>query len=95
MDYFTGPSSSIPFTEVLNSHNSLSPRKPFRIPLEELHSTPLLQPGASTTLPITIHAETVGSELALPLLFVYRTVRLRRLRPLSSLIRDDDLGRRR
>ncbi|KAG6878643.1 hypothetical protein C0993_001166 [Termitomyces sp. T159_Od127] len=50
--------------EVIQSNNSLEPRKPLRIPLE-------LNPGESFEYPILIHAHAIGRQ-ALKLLFVHR-----------------------
>ncbi|KAG6881835.1 hypothetical protein C0992_013366, partial [Termitomyces sp. T32_za158] len=53
-------------TEVIQSHNSLEPRQPLRIPLE-------INPGERIEYPIQIHADVIGNQ-SLNLLFVYREV---------------------
>ncbi|KAJ6604519.1 ER-golgi trafficking TRAPP I complex 85 kDa subunit-domain-containing protein [Mycena vulgaris] len=58
-------------TEVSRSHNSLTPQKPYRIPLIGAEGSALLQPGETTEVSTMIHASRTG-EQELSLLFVYR-----------------------
>ncbi|KAG6862433.1 hypothetical protein C0995_011873 [Termitomyces sp. Mi166 len=60
-------------TEVIQSHNSLEPRKPLRIPFD-------LNPSETTEYPIQLHAEAIGNQ-ELHLLFVYREIRRSISRP--------------
>ena len=60
-------------TEVLHSHNSLAPQRPYRIPLKSSQGSPTLYPGDSIEFPVVLHAERLG-EQELCLLFVYREV---------------------
>ncbi|KAL1737123.1 ER-golgi trafficking TRAPP I complex 85 kDa subunit-domain-containing protein [Schizophyllum commune] len=57
--------------EVVRSENSLLPPPPMRISLRNAAGEPVLQPGETMDLPITLHAANVG-ERELSLLFVYR-----------------------
>ncbi|KAI0800868.1 ER-golgi trafficking TRAPP I complex 85 kDa subunit-domain-containing protein [Fomes fomentarius] len=66
------PSSSCPQkSETFRSRNSLSPRKPYKVPLESIHSSPELAPGDELQLPFILHAAHHG-EKDLCLLFVFR-----------------------
>ncbi|TBU62053.1 ER-golgi trafficking TRAPP I complex 85 kDa subunit-domain-containing protein [Dichomitus squalens] len=66
------PSSSTPPKfETLQSPNSLAPRRPYRIPIERLHSSPQLAPGDEMQLPFILHAAHHG-EQDLCILFVFR-----------------------
>ncbi|TFK91662.1 hypothetical protein K466DRAFT_482283 [Polyporus arcularius HHB13444] len=64
-------SSSPPKSEVLRSSNTLSPRKPYRIPLESIHSSPILAPGDGVQVPFILHAAHHG-EQDLSILFIFR-----------------------
>ncbi|KAM5531871.1 hypothetical protein V8D89_014425 [Ganoderma adspersum] len=66
------PSSSSPPThEILQSTNSLAPRKPYRIDLESIHSAQQLAPGEEVQLSFILHAAHQG-EQDLSILFVFR-----------------------
>lgn len=58
--------------ERFTSTNSLSPRKPFQIPLDIIHSSDL-NPGESINLSLTMHAAR-AMEQDLSLLFAFREV---------------------
>ncbi|KAI0721227.1 ER-golgi trafficking TRAPP I complex 85 kDa subunit-domain-containing protein [Cerioporus squamosus] len=64
-------SSSPPKSEILQSSNTLSTRKPYRIPLESIHSSPVLAPGDGVQLPFILHAAHHG-EQDLSMLFIFR-----------------------
>ncbi|KAH9858208.1 ER-golgi trafficking TRAPP I complex 85 kDa subunit-domain-containing protein [Lenzites betulinus] len=64
-------SSSSTKNEVLHFSNSLAPRKPYRILLDAIHSSPQLAPGEEMQLPLILHAAHHG-EKELSLLFVFR-----------------------
>lgn len=64
-------SSSPPNHEILQSTNSLAPRKPYRIDLESIHSSPQLVPGEEVQLSFMLHAAHQG-EQDLSILFVFR-----------------------
>ncbi|RPD64974.1 hypothetical protein L227DRAFT_571426 [Lentinus tigrinus ALCF2SS1-6] len=72
VDDNTGPSSSSPpKSEILQSSNKLAPRKPYRIPLENIHSSPVLAPEDEVQLPFILHAAHHG-EQDLCILFIFR-----------------------
>ncbi|KAI1793952.1 ER-golgi trafficking TRAPP I complex 85 kDa subunit-domain-containing protein [Ganoderma leucocontextum] len=64
-------SSSPPMNEILQSTNSLSPREPYRISLESIHSAPQLAPGEEVQVSFILHAAHHG-EQDLSILFVFR-----------------------
>ena len=84
-----GPSSSSPPTnEILQSTNSLAPRKPYRIDLESIHSAQQLAPGEEVQLSFILHAAHQG-EQDLSILFVFREVRSKQATYISSTDRED------
>ncbi|CAL1695522.1 unnamed protein product [Somion occarium] len=44
------------YTEELLSDNSIEPRRPFRIPISDIHSSSGIEPGESITIPVILHA---------------------------------------
>lgn len=66
-------SSSPPMHEILQSTNSLTPRKPYHVDLESVHSVPQLAPGEEVQLSFILHAAHQG-EQDLSVLFVFREV---------------------
>ena len=60
-------------TETLLSSNSLRPREPYCLPLNDSEETSELAPGESMQVTLTLHAAHVG-ERDLGLLFVFREV---------------------
>ena len=70
-------SSSPPKHEILQSTDSLAPRKPYRIDLESIHSASQLAPGEEMQLSFILHAAHQG-EQDLSVLFVFREVRIKR-----------------
>lgn len=73
ISFIEASSSSPPKTEVLQSRNTLTPREPYRVPLDAIHSAPQLEPGEEVQLPFILHAAHHG-EKDLSLLFVFREV---------------------
>ncbi|KAI0778588.1 ER-golgi trafficking TRAPP I complex 85 kDa subunit-domain-containing protein [Trametes elegans] len=64
-------SSSPTSSEILESTNTLAPRKPYSIPIGAIHSAPQLEPGEEVQLPFILHAAHHG-EQDLCMLFVFR-----------------------
>ncbi|KAH9950452.1 ER-golgi trafficking TRAPP I complex 85 kDa subunit-domain-containing protein [Amylocystis lapponica] len=74
IDQANSPASSSispPLTEVSRSQNSLEPRKPFQIPLQQLHTSSHLAPSASLHIHAILHASHIGEQY-LNILFVFR-----------------------
>ncbi|KAG5647603.1 hypothetical protein DXG03_008956 [Asterophora parasitica] len=64
----TNGESASKTTEIIKTHNSISPGKPRRIVLSEFG---VLNPGEKVEVPMQLHAESIGDQ-ELHLLFVYR-----------------------
>ncbi|GBE78241.1 hypothetical protein SCP_0111240 [Sparassis crispa] len=66
------PSTSSPsFTEILHSSNSLAPRRPYCVSLEQIHKSSVLGPGENMQIPAVLHASHVA-EQDLCILFIFR-----------------------
>lgn len=72
-DSSVGPSYATSSTETLLSSNSLRPREPYCLPLDDSGEASELAPGESMQVTLTLHAAHVG-ERDLGLLFVFREV---------------------
>ena len=71
--YALSAQSPSPNPEVVQSNNSLTPREPYRVPLETVHTSSTLDAGETLDLSLVLHAARTG-ENNLYLLLTYREV---------------------